>query len=214
MLWELQENTFLNKQQPIKLFHLLISRASSFTHILCTSTLSQPSMFDPCEAPPHTHAMQPCPLGCWRPSLSLSSLVSTWPTSLVPTSAMTSFHRWCHGRFAPLKGLLFLHPSSLLFTHPVASLPVLTYLFPTTMSLTPSSPAGYTPSLPVFHKPHTSLSNKGMWSCHLSNQPVTPSSSHACDSFSQWGHLLSNFQFQFLIVLPARLYSLCSTMAL
>lgn len=129
------ENTLPNGQQPI-----LISWASALIHIQSTSTLSQPSLFDLCEAPSHTRDVAIPSLmleTLFPPPPSLSSLVSSWPTSLVATSAMTSLHRWCHGRFAPLKAKwLRLLPS----------LP-LTFLFPTANSLTPSSPASFTPTL-------------------------------------------------------------------
>ncbi len=158
--------------------------------------------------PQHTRDIT-MPSQYWRPlfpsPLSLSSQVSSWPTSQVAASAMASFRRWCHGRFAPLKALYFFTRlsscSPTQWPRLLSSLP-LTSLFPTAKSLTPFSPTRSTPPPPLFHKLCTSMSNKDMWCYHLGNQLSTlVFSSLFCNQFGWWGHPML-----FLILRPIRFY--------
>lgn len=102
---------------------------------------------------------------------SLSSLASSSPMSLYVTSAMTSPHTWCHGRFASQGA--FLPPLVLPPSSPPSSAPWPSSL-PQQESLTSSSPTTFPPT--------PSLS---FLSCDVLMRPHSPSIHHH-HHFHQW----------------------------
>lgn len=138
VLWELQHQQ-ATANQILSSVSTLINRASSFIHIQCTSTHSQPRLFDHHEALHTRDTIIPSPV-----SKSVYVPLSLPAQPLIPCLLLTNkpgrnlvddfISQMMSWEIHPCQSPLFLHLFLLPFLHPAAS-----------------SPSLSTPDLPLYH---------------------------------------------------------------